>query len=280
MKWILHLFRAQLLTSVFMFLAMQATTAMAVSLSDCVSEQQTLVSANIDDDIFPESRQFLPADYIREKESEIRQRTMTGEIPWHVSDSNKIESIDTIGKAVDYKNKEMQNELIVLDSFHSRPWQRMADDRSSPERYKKSIAKLRLEICFFNARTHELSAVATSLPSRGNLPGPVETAQQNCSREKVEAANREARKIEAGLEAFKRSPQGQQNKSSFPHLQVLMWATEEQGKIIRNYCGEQPPFRERLQELKATFDSAYDACVAIMRDWGPCGPFSPEALTP
>lgn len=278
----------ELVWSCALLVVLAPTPANAVSPSDCADEQRALISANIDDTIFPESRLLLPADYVRNQEDEVRRYTLGEEIPWHIKDSNQVEDVRTLKGAIDYKNSETREDLEVLASFDVRPWQRMADDRFSPETYKKNVAKRRLEICFFNVRASELGdrSGSTQSPSAGSKPfEPVfrehpfaPPAPVSCSNESAESANRESQQIEERLEAFKQSPPGRQRKSPFPHLQMVMWSTDEQAKIIRKHCGEREPFKARLTELKSAYDSAYQACLAIMGDWGPCGPFSPEEL--
>jgi hypothetical protein len=254
-----------------LFLIGYSQLALAVSTTDCPAEQQAFIEASIDDGISPESRQIMTTpsqrEYVRNRVEEFRGYAVNEKIPWHIADANQVSDTKTLQGATEYKVKYAREQQAVLDSFQSKPWRRMADDRFSPWTYQKTIAGLQLEVCFFGVRTRELSG--------GNISKPTKTAASDCPAQNTEAANRAMDEIDARLGAFSESPVGQQTGTATPVLQVVMWATDAQANIIRQYCPDNAEFKERLAELTSAFNAAQKACRQIQSRPEVCVPAAP-----
>lgn len=266
-----------------LFLAGFAGHAMAVSKADCVQEQQAYLQAAIDSQINPESRSTLSADYIREQEDDVRRFVLgdgNDSISWWVKDTGNVTNARDARTLAQQYTKFMQDEQAMLDSFQSRPYQYMADDRLFPTQYAKSAAKWRMIACFFQARERELSGgKASAGAGAGDSAGkPVAAVPEECSTQNTAAANQAVSDIDSQIDAFLDSPQGRKIGAATPSLQVVMWAADASTKIIRRYCPESGGFKERLAELKRTYDSAMQVCRTIQGNPEICGPVSPGKL--
>lgn len=266
---------------ILLLLAGFAGHAMAVTKTDCIQEQKAYLQAAIDNQINPESRSTLSADYIRKQEDDVRRFVLgdgNDSISWWAKDTGNVTNARDARTVAQQYTKFMQDEQAMLDSFRSRPYQGMGDDRFFPTQYAKSAAKWRMIACFFQARERELSGGKAGAGAGDGVVKSVAAVPEECSSQNTAAANQAVGDIDSQIGAFLDSPQGRNTGTATPSLQVVMWAADASAKVIGRYCPEGVGFKERLAELKRTYDSAMQTCRTIQGNPEICGPVSPGKL--
>lgn len=262
-------------------LLMLTAPVIAVDINDCKFEQDTFVKASIDNTIHPEGRKILSSAYVRKREDEVRAHLYSGDnasIPWHVADIQNIRTAKHAEMAATYHLKSIPEYEAVLATFSSRP-PYAGDTRFSPESYKRDIAYARMQVCLLDVRRRELAGSDTQtsagLPTTG-AAGPIKLYEPvNCVPKSTAAANTSIENIEAKIEVFLASSKEQNAVAITRSLQVVMWASDAMSKTIQQHCPDSEGFTQRLKELKATYDSAMQACVKIQTRSEVCGPVAP-----
>jgi hypothetical protein len=269
-------------TKLFMalFLMGFVQNAMAVSQADCMQEQKMYLQAAIDDQIKPASRASLPADYISKEEESVKsfvlgEAKVNDSISWHISDTRNINNAHDAETVIQSLIPYMQKEQAELDSFQTRPYQYMADNRFYPTAYQKSVARYRMKICFFEARKRELSTGGDGTQSIAKMTQSSSDMESQCSSDAVGSVNSKLQEIDQRIALFLDSSAGQQIGTATPSLQVVMWGTSQQANVIKQYCAQSPSFKERSAELNASFSAAKDACLKIQSKPEICVPIAP-----
>lgn len=141
--------------------------------------------------------------------------------------------------------------------------------------YLCEAAYSRLLACAYRIAATRRDSAATVSPAAAKAK-----LESQCAPDAVASANRELQEIDQRLAAFLESPAGQQTGTVTPSLQVIMWGTREQVRIMKRYCPKADAFQERIDTLMSSFQSAQQACRTIQSDYGPknCEPAAPQAL--
>lgn len=118
--------------------------------------------------------------------------------------------------------------------------------------------------------------------SRGNQPiqTSVEPTPQilDCGADKTGLVNRELEDIDQQIATFLNSHLGQQRGTATPSLQVVMWGTSQQAKVMQQHCAGMDGFDARIKELKSAFNAAQQACRQLQSNAEACEPFSPNEV--
>ena len=151
------------------------------------------------------------------------------------------------------------------------------DDQRFEQLERTHIALL---LCLYDQRIVEIEAGARGADATGTAEaepvGGDDSEVETCSANKTQALNESLGEIDVRVERFLETPLAKQQGTATPMLQVVMWATGEQRDLIAATCADQPAYRQRMQELDASYNAALKACQQIQSRPSVCGPSSPE----
>lgn len=143
-------------------------------------------------------------------------------------------------------------------------------------------AHIGLLLCLYDHRIAELEAdSAAVVPEEEIIHTPAggdEDDAEPCSAATARTIDQRLAEIDARVQRFLETPLGKQQGSATPMLQVILWATSEQRDAIGAGCAEQATYRQRIQELNASYNGALKACQQIQSRPAVCGPSSPEEV--
>lgn len=143
----------------------------------------------------------------------------------------------------------------------------------------KSLTSSKLEGCLWKVA---LSRKGERVPSPNGAapmsPAAKAKLESQCAPDAVASANRELQEIDQRLAAFLESSAGKQTGTATPSLQVVMWGTREQARVMKRYCPKADAFQERIDVLMSSFRSAQQACQTIQSRPEVCVPAAPQEL--
>jgi len=275
-------------------MAMQAERVLAISSAECREEQLAFIEASMDD-ASPSRRAgsaiapYIVASMLRQggmanERADVRalQEEQRGygrkeaekKILDNFSGANQVRNLDNAKGANESIRRILQRQEMELESYRSNPWRGRAlgsgEQRLPPEPVVRSVAQSRLQLCISNLLVQELSGVRPAAQSQ--------PASQDCSAQNTEAANRAMSDADSQLQAYFDSPLSRHTGAITPGLQLVMWATSAQAKIIRQYCPDGAGFKEQLASLDAAFKTAQANCRTIQRNPENCVPAAPQEL--
>lgn len=97
-----------------------------------------------------------------------------------------------------------------------------------------------------------------------------------CAADAAVNANRELLQIDERVGKFNRAQTGPQAFTSTPALQVIMWGTQEQARIMGQYCPDSPAFQQRIDNYMSVFRLAQEACRKVQSRPELCVPVAPQ----
>ncbi|MBF4454730.1 hypothetical protein IRT38_04865 [Acinetobacter sp. SK-43] len=133
-----------------------------------------------------------------------------------------------------------------------------------------------------DAALHRLTACAYQVAAArrdGITPVTPEVAKAKlvtqCAPAALEKANRGLQQIDQRIADYLNSPSGKQITQPTPHLQIVMWGTSEQAKIMKQHCPDADAFKQEIADRMASYESALRACRQIQSNPNICGPVAP-----
>lgn len=184
--------------------------------------------------------------------------------PWAYKYSGNIQgelmsSSELRQKAIEFYNMaEKEEKKHLVETFTNR------------EANQCSAAIARLTACAYQA--------AATIKD-GNTPVTPEVAKAKlvtqCAPAALEKANRGLQQIDQRIADYLNSPSGKQITQATPHLQIVMWGTSEQAKIMKQHCPDADAFKQEIADRMASYESALRACRQIQSNPNICGPVAP-----
>jgi hypothetical protein len=118
------------------------------------------------------------------------------------------------------------------------------------------------EACMYRIRLRELEALPSAEPSALS-PNPPKSSP-SCESAKVESINQKLSSIDEKVGVFMQSNAGQQTGRATEHLQVIMWAMQEQQNILQSGgCMDDEDFAAKARDAATTFAGAQKSCMQI-----------------
>ena len=133
-----------------------------------------------------------------------------------------------------------------------------------------SVALNRLTSCAYQIAAVRKDGIAPVSPevTKANL-------ESQCPTKSIEQANLELQKIDQRIADYLASTEGKQIANATPSLQLVMWGTSEQAKIMKKYCPYADAFKQEIADRMVSYESAFRACRQIQPNPEICGPLAP-----
>ncbi|WP_130410643.1 hypothetical protein [Fluviicoccus keumensis] len=167
-------------------------------------------------------------------------------------------------------------ELMTPEDLKAFGDQLIQEGQANVDRYRNSYPAESLARIMRVARMKACPYYVAAERSAGPKPTPAPV--KDCSQDASTLVNKSLQDIDTRVGAFMASNAGQAQGSPTPSLQVVMWATLQQARIIQRYCSGSAGYKERAESLESSFLAAQQACRQLQSRPEICEPVAPEQL--
>ncbi|ENX02635.1 hypothetical protein F900_01081 [Acinetobacter modestus] len=183
--------------------------------------------------------------------------------PWESRYSGKVQ-----GALV--STSELKESVIYLYKAADEEDQKKYNIHSVSRGDQCTVALYRLTACAYQTAAMRKDSIAAVSPEVAKAK-----LESQCSTQSIEKANLELQKIDQRIADYLASSEGKQLANATPSLQVVMWGTSEQAKIMKKYCPDADAFKQEIADRMVSYEGALRTCRQIQSSPEVCGPVAP-----
>lgn len=164
---------------------------------------------------------------------------------------------------------KVTGELMTSEELRQEAKMRLNSINDSSNVDQCRVAITRLTACAYEvaARKNDGEVTITKEAEKVKI-------QSQCPSNSIEKINGAINQIDQRINDYLESLGGSQSTNATPMLQVVMWGTSEQSKIMKQYCPE--AFKQEIDDRMESYESALRACRQIQSNPEICGPVKPN----